>query len=124
MERTIRLPNDGSILFWIPYILMTTDITNQYLGNYAIENNQADFHKEVFRNDFSDKPIWQEIQAILADAEIYFKYPYEIILNEMNDYIREGESYEDTISEMERKMNMYLNDQEYNILKMLEAIFI
>jgi hypothetical protein len=103
---------------------MTTDITNQYLGNYAIENNQADFHKEVFRNDFSDKPIWQEIQAILADAEIYFKYPYEIILNEMNDYIREGESYEDTISEMERKMNMYLNDQEYNILKMLEAIFI
>ena len=42
----------------------------------------------------------------------------------MNDYIREGESYEDTISEMERKMNMYLNDQEYNILKMLEAIFI
>ncbi len=124
MERTIRLPNDGSILFWIPYILMTTDITNQYLGNYAIENNQADFHKEVFRNDFSDKPIWQEIQAILADAEIYFKYPYEIILNEMNDYIREGESYEDTISEMERKMNMYLNDQEYNVLKMLEAIFI
>ena len=118
MERTIRLPNDGSILFWIPYILMTTDITNQYLGNYAIENNQADFHKEVFRNDFSDKPIWQEIQAILADAEIYFKYPYEIILNEMNDYIREGESYEDTISEMERKMNMYLNDQEYNIIKM------
>lgn len=89
---------------------MTTDITNQYLGNYAIENNQADFHKEVFRNDFSDKPIWQEIQVILVDAEIYFKYPYEIILNEMNDYIREGESYEDTISEMERKMNMYLND--------------
>ena len=84
MERTIRLPNDGSILFWIPYILMTTDITNQYLGNYAIENNQADFHKEVFRNDFSDKPIWQEIQAILADAEIYFKYPYEIILNEIS----------------------------------------
>ncbi len=230
IERTIKLPNDGSILYSLLYYLMTSDITNQYLGNYAIENNRADFHKDIFRtyldimrkfdekedrgdilfntrslypyttmdkeyytnmlfamerstiadggpgfrydkyefihalpapsllekekfknqamvrlivinpnseklksvleymnevcegirkdeyslmlktNDFSDKPLWQEMQAILADAEIYFKYPYEIIVDEMNAYRKKGQSYEDTINEMERKMNMYLNE--------------
>lgn len=39
-----------------------------------------------------------------------FEYPYEIMSNEVACYIREEQSYEDTVNEMERKMNMYLNE--------------
>ena len=61
-------------------------------------------------NDFSDKPLWQEVQEILTDAEVYFEYPQEIISDELRHYRLEGQSYEDTVKEMERKMDMYLNE--------------
>ncbi len=61
-------------------------------------------------NDFSDRPLWQEVHGIIADAEVYFAYPEEIIADELYRYRMEGQSYEDTVNEMERKMNMYLNE--------------
>lgn len=230
IDRTIKLPDDGSVLYDIPYLLMMLDVENQYLENFAIKGGKADFHQEIFRtylenrrllerrainklstlssrkkypyvmsqdeyfknmlyamerspvgergawlrydrydfirvlpapgiqageklknqalvrmivvnpnsekkdemfdylnevcdgirenpyslmlaaNDFSGKPLWQEMQAIVADAEIYFKYPYEIVSDEVWDYVNGKKSYEDTVGEMERKMNMYLNE--------------
>lgn len=232
INATLKLPDDGSVLHSIPYLLMMLDIENQYLGNYAVRENHADFHREEFKiyldtrrkydqrvaenselfnnwndyqyvgfqtqkeffdhmlfsmirstaadggvgfrydqyefiralpapriqegeefknqaqalflvvnpnserlqwvleyldevcggiredeyslmlktNDFEGKPLWQDMQAVLADAEIYFEYPYEIVSNEVARYIREERSYEDTVNEMERKMNMYLNE--------------
>ena len=61
-------------------------------------------------NDFSDTPLWKQVHEIVADGVIYFEYPYEIISDEMYRYRFENQSYEDTVSEMERKMNMYLNE--------------
>lgn len=82
----------------------------EYLDEVCEGIREDEYSLMLKTNDFSDKPIWQEMQEILTDAEIYFKYPYEIVLNEMNAYLREEKSYEDTINEMERKMNMYLNE--------------
>lgn len=230
LECTLRLPDDGSVLYSIPYLLMMWDVENQYLGNYAIKDGHADFRQEIFKtyldtrlkfdgrverdsslfnnhgeydyvmsmegyfenmlfsmerstvadrgswlrydrydfihvlpapgiqegekfknqalvrmlvvnpnsehkeevfaylgevcggireneyslmlatNDYTGKPLWQEMQAIVADAVIYFKYPYEIISDEVRNYANGTKSYEDTVSEMERKMDMYLNE--------------
>lgn len=82
----------------------------EYL-NEVCRGIQEDENSLMLRtNDFVGKPLWQELQAILADAEIYFEYPYEIIVDELNRYRWEGQSYEDTVNEMERKMNMFLNE--------------
>ena len=61
-------------------------------------------------NDFSDRPLWQEVHAILSDAEVYFEYPQDILLDELYRYRMEGQSFEDTVKEMKRKMDMYLNE--------------
>lgn len=62
------------------------------------------------KNQFEGQPLWQEVREIVADSEIYFAYPDEIIMEELERYRLEGQSYEDTVNEMERKMNMYLNE--------------
>ncbi|MBQ9119204.1 MAG: hypothetical protein IJY09_03985, partial [Lachnospiraceae bacterium] len=229
IQTVVDLPKTGTPDYYIPYYLMTIDITNKYLGNYAISDKTSDFHKEVFRtyldimkqydtrvnsgevlfdmrsvapnyptadekyanllftmersealnsdydvyeeydylravempelvageefknqveawmivvnpksknmewtlqyvkeickgvcadktsfllatNDFSSTPLWKQVHEIVADGEIYFEYPYDIISDEMYRYRFENQSYEDTVSEMERKMNMYLNE--------------
>lgn len=72
---------------------------------------RADENSFMLRtNDFSDRPLWQEVYGILADAEVYFAYPDEIIADELYHYRMEGQSYEDTVREMERKMDIYLNE--------------
>lgn len=49
-------------------------------------------------------------KGIHADAVVCFGYPEEIIGEELYRYRMEGQSYEDTVSELERKMDMYLNE--------------
>ncbi len=231
IDKVVALPKDGTIFYNAPYYLMTMDITNKYMADYAIEENHSNFHTDLFRtyldlmsqydlrvnagenifavkdhdetypinldkrfsktlfslvrssevkedeffhfdeydyfhaapafgleegkkqkaqtnayfivvnpnskkqkwvfsylekvikgiredknslmlrtNDFSDRPLWQEVQEILTDAEVYFEYPQEIISDELRHYRLEGQSYEDTVKEMERKMDMYLNE--------------
>lgn len=223
------LPKDGTVLYDVPYYLMTTDITNKYLADYAIKGKKSDFHSDLFHtyldlmsqydmrvnsgekifsvpgemhtdgqaeyfskmllsmkrssvvkeddffhfgeydffhaapapnlqegekqkaqanmmflvvnpnsgkrkwvlsymeevckgihadensmmlrtNDFDGKPLWQEVQAVVADAVVYFGYPEEIIEEELYRCRMQGQSFEDTVSEMERKMDMYLNE--------------
>lgn len=229
IDQVAKLPKDGTVLYDVPYYLMTTDIINKYMLDYAIVDNRSDFDTDLFRtyldimsrydarvnegeavfgvqdvdyyenpeepflktlftmnrssvvkeddyfhydeyeyfhaapapglvkgekqkgkanasfivvnpnskkqkwvfsyleetvkgisenkdslmlrtNDFSDRPLWQEVHAILSDAEVYFEYPQDILLDELYRYRMEGQSFEDTVKEMKRKMDMYLNE--------------
>lgn len=82
----------------------------QYVDELSMEVCMDNTSFMLTDNDFSDTPLWQDIHEIVADGVIYFQYPYEIVSHELRKYILEGQSYEDTVSEMERKMNMYLNE--------------
>lgn len=232
IETIVDLPKDGIPMYRFPYYLMTADITNKYVANYAIIDNESNFHSDLFRtyleimnqydtrvnndeiifstfdlngnvhekmdskeyysnilfdmcrsyvtndygfdydqyeefraiempslkegdklhsaaecyfiimnpnskkikwtesyiekvcesihndsttyllkdNCFTDCLLKEDIHNIIANAKIVFEYPYEILSDEMRAYRLEGQSYEETVSEIERKMDMYLNE--------------
>ena len=239
IDQTIQLQDNDELHYNIPYYLMTIDITNKYIANYAITNHKSNFHTEVFQTyleimnqydtrvnngewifgepigsdaphelgglskeefekqyfnntlfdmiistqmdniysfqynkyDFfqvaampsleegkelksiadcyfivvnpnsknipyveeylsklsenivveasslmlksmeaQDNRLKSDTHQIAKEAKILFAYPYEIISDEMRAYRLEGQSYEETVSEMERKMDMFLNE--------------
>lgn len=92
-------PNSKNLKWVLQYL--------EELCNGSCEDNSSFM---IADNDFSATPLWKDVHEILADGVIYFQYPYDIISDELYRYSIEGQSYEDTVSEMERKMNMYLNE--------------
>ena len=61
-------------------------------------------------NSFPDKPLYDEIQEILSNAQVTFLYPSNVVSDAVSPYLVEGKSFEDTVTEIERVMNMYMKE--------------
>lgn len=61
-------------------------------------------------NTFPDKPLYNEIQEILSDARVTFLYPSGIVSDAIYQYLIDGKSFDETVAELERMMNMYMNE--------------
>jgi ABC-type glycerol-3-phosphate transport system substrate-binding protein len=81
----------------------------EYLGKVCaskLKDTNCDMFKDM---DFGDNKLRAELQDVYSRAEIFYQYPYDIT-DELEAYRMENKPLEDTIKEMERKMDMYLNE--------------
>lgn len=87
-----------------------TKWVKDYLGEVC-KSLKAD-KRSLMLNDteFKNNQLMSDIQNVYADAEILFSYPYEILLDELKEYRFGDKPLNELISELERKMNMYLNE--------------
>lgn len=81
-----------------------------YLGEVC-KSIKADKNFLMLKDiEFKDNQLMTDIQNVYANAEILFCYPYEIVSDEIGTYRFGEKTLDDTIREIERKMNMYLNE--------------
>lgn len=72
-----------------------------------LQNNKESF---LLKDNTFSAPLLNELMDILADAQVTFLYPSSITSEAVDKYLFSGQSFEDTAEEIERVMNMYLNE--------------
>lgn len=72
-----------------------------------LQNNKESF---LIKDNTFSAPLLNEVMDILTDAQVTFLYPSSITSEAEDKYLSSGQSFEDTAEEIERVMNMYLNE--------------
>ena len=86
------------------------EYVKEYLSlvcNSMLEENDSFMFKDF---ETPENQLEMEIREIYSNGQIFFEYPYEIFSDEMMAYRYDGKPLDEAIKEMERKMDMYLNE--------------